>query len=334
MNTAEKRVLPAPPSLITALKAGFDVVTNHIELIVFPLALDLLLWLGPHLRLVTLIESLIEEFTNRPDMEAAETINTMQLSEDIWSAIAVRLNLFSFIRSYPVGIPSLMTSKQPIDAPHGELIMWEVTSLYAVFGLIIFFTIVGLFIGTLYFLLVSQASLSGKMKWREAFVRWPRASLQVFMLELFWLVILIGISILVSCVITIISLSGLAIGQLGILLLGGFVLWLLFPLLFSAHGIFVNQDKMWLSVRESVRLTRLTLPRTALFVLGVLLISEGLDLLWNIPEESSWLTVVGLAGHALVTSSLLAASFVYYQDAYRWVHWLLKQAKLSSTVVL
>ena len=332
MNTAEKQVLPGPPSLITALMAGFDAITNHIELILFPLALDLFLWLGPRLRLVTLIEGFIEDFINLPEMEAAETINIMQLSEGIWSSIAERLNLLTLLRSYPIGVPSLMASKQPIAAPIGELPSWDVTSFWVVLGLIIFFSLVGLFIGTLFFLLVSQASISGKVNWREAFVRWPGTSLQVFLLELFWLVILIGISILGSCVITFISLSGLAIGQFGILLLGGFVLWLLFPLLFSAHGIFVNQDKMWASVRASVRLTRLTLPRTALFIFGVLLISEGLDLLWSIPEESSWLTAIGIAGHALVTSSLLAASFVYYHDAYQWVQWLLKQAKLTSTV--
>jgi hypothetical protein len=333
MNTAEKQVLPAPPSLISALLAGFDVITNHIELIIFPLALDLLLWLGPRLRLVTLIERFIEDFINLPEMEAAETLNVMQLSEGIWSSIAERVSLFSLLRSYPVGLPSLMASKQPIEAPLGGVPAWDVTSYWAVLGLIIFFTVVGLLIGTLFFLLVSQASLSGEVKWREAFMRWPGASIQVFFLELFWLVILIGISILGSCVITFIALSGLAIGQFGILLVGGFVLWLLFPLLFSAHGIFVNQDKMWKSVRESIRLTRLTLPRTALFILGIILISEGLDLLWNIPEESSWLTVIGVAGHALVTTSLLAASFVYYHDAHRWVNWLLKQAKLSSSVL-
>lgn len=334
MNTTEKQVLPAPPSLITALMAGFDVITNHIELILFPLVFDLFLWMGPRLRLVTLIEGFIEDFINLSGVETAETTSLILLSESIWTSIAERLNLFSLLRSYPVGIPSLMASRQPLAAPFGGTPSWDITSLWVVLGMIVFFTLLGLFIGTLYFLLVSRASITGELNWREAFQSWPGASLQVFYLEIFWLVILIGVSILGSCIVTFISLSGLAIGQLGILLLGGFALWLLFPLLFSAHGIFVNQDKMWASVRTSVRLTRLTLPRTALFILGIILISEGLDLLWSIPEESSWLSAIGIAGHALVTTSLLAASFVYYYDAYRWVHWLLNKAKLSSKVVL
>jgi hypothetical protein len=63
----------------------------------------------------------------------------------------------------------------------------------------------------------------------------------------------------------------------------------------------------------------LTLPSTGLFLLVALLISQGLDTLWRAPGETSWLTMVGVAGHAFITTSLLAASFVYYQDANRWI---------------
>ena len=139
------------------------------------------------------------------------------------------------------------------------------------------------------------------------------------------------VSIPSSCLITAISVSGFAVGRLGIFFVGGVILWLLFPLLFSAHGIFVNQNKMWESVRKSIRLTRMTLPKTALFFLSIILIGEALDMLWSTPEEYSWLTLVGVAGHALVTTGLLAASFVYYRDADRWVNWVLKQATLSSS---
>jgi hypothetical protein len=42
------------------------------------------------------------------------------------------------------------------------------------------------------------------------------------------------------------------------------------------------------------------------------------------PEETSWLSLVGVAGHAFVTTGLLAASFIYYRDADRWVKAILK----------
>jgi hypothetical protein len=101
--------------------------------------------------------------------------------------------------------------------------------------------------------------------------------------------------------------------------------WLFLPLLFSAHGIFVFQRKMWASVKESVKMTRFTLPATGLFLLSVLVLSEGLAMLWRVPPETSWFTIVGIAGHAFVTTGLLAASFVYYRDANLWVEKLLRQ---------
>lgn len=330
MKTANNQVLPAPPSLMIALKAGFDAVTNHVGLILIPVAFDLFLWLGPHLKLERLITRLMDQMFSLPGMDATETVETVRLGQEVWSLVAERLNLFSILRSYPVGIPSLMASGQPVNTPLGIPFLWEASSPVVVLGLTLLFTLTGLGIGTFYFLLVAQASLSGEIHWRQTFGQWPRSTLQVFLLALFWIVLLIGISIPSSCIFTAVSLSGLAVGQIGIFLLGGFILWMLFPLLFSTHGIFVYQIKMWESVKESIRLTRMTLPKTALFFLGVLLISEGLDVLWSTPEENSWLTLIGVAGHALVTTSLLAASFVYYRDAGRWVNWMLKQAQLSS----
>jgi hypothetical protein len=116
-----------------------------------------------------------------------------------------------------------------------------------------------------------------------------------------------------------------------VLLFGVMVLWVMFPLLFSAHGIFIYQFKMWVSVRQGVRLTRLTLPRTGMMFLIMLVISEGLDTLWRVPPESSWISVVGVLGHAFVSTSLLAASFIYYRDATRWVQRLIQQSLLVET---
>jgi hypothetical protein len=63
----------------------------------------------------------------------------------------------------------------------------------------------------------------------------------------------------------------------------------------------------------------------------ILLISQGLDLLWQVPPQTSWFTLIGLIGHAFIVTGLLAASFVYYRDAGYWVDNLLQQTKLSSS---
>jgi hypothetical protein len=61
-----------------------------------------------------------------------------------------------------------------------------------------------------------------------------------------------------------------------------------------------------------------------IFVLG-----EVLNTLWRVPQETSWLTLVGILGHGFVTTSLLAASIIYYRDGVRWVDHILLQARLA-----
>jgi hypothetical protein len=96
-------------------------------------------------------------------------------------------------------------------------------------------------------------------------------------------------------------------------------------LLFSAHGIFINHLKVWPSIKQGIHITRLTLPTTSLFFLAVLLLSQGLAMLWRIPPENSWLMILGLAGHAFVTTGLLSASFIYYRDTDSWIRSLQEQ---------
>jgi hypothetical protein len=77
-------------------------------------------------------------------------------------------------------------------------------------------------------------------------------------------------------------------------------------------------------------MTNMTLPTTVLFVLSVFVLVQGLDILWRIPPTDSWLTLLGIAGHAFVTTGLLSASFVYYRDADRWARNLSQRARSLS----
>lgn len=81
-------------------------------------------------------------------------------------------------------------------------------------------------------------------------------------------------------------------------------------------------------------MTRMTLPTTALFILSIFVISEGLDILWRVPAEKSWLTLIGVGGHAFITSALLAASFIYYRDADLWTQGTLRMLKSQGGLTL
>ena len=333
MSTAEAQTLPAPPNLVASILAGFDAITNHVGLILFPVFLDLFLWLGPHLRLANLIEKIIALLSNLPagasGLDPAQSGDILRLTSNFWMFVGERFNLFSVLRTYPVGVPSLISGNQPVFSPLGQPLMWNIEALGVVLTWWVLLNLVGLALGCLYFQVVAQAVLQGEVDWPAIFRRWPQAAGQSVLLMLFWGLLLVGFSVPASCFLSLFTTTGAPVGRFGLLIFGGLLLWMIFPLFFSAHGIFVYGAGVVGSVRESVRVTRLTMPKTAFLFLVFFLISEGLGVVWRIPEDDSWMALVGVIGHAFVATSLLAASFLYYRDASRWVKRLIQQAKFS-----
>jgi cytochrome c oxidase assembly factor CtaG len=92
-----------------------------------------------------------------------------------------------------------------------------------------------------------------------------------------------------------------------------------FPVFFSPHGIYSQGQKAWKSLLASIRFTNITFFKTSLFIMLAILVNQGLNMVWQVPPEDSWLMMISIIGHAFVTTGMLAASFVYYQDMIRWV---------------
>jgi len=324
---------PSTPNFLKAIKTGFDATSNHIHLILFPIALDLLLWLGPHLRLTQLIRSIVDQLLSFQGVTDAAAQDLMKAGQEMWLLLADRFNLLSALRSYPIGIPSLMTSRLPIEIPGGSPVMWELHSVWSVLGIWVLLSLLGLILGTLYFTTVTQAAISGEVHWGQALRQWPQLAFRVVLLALFWVGLLGILAFPMACITSIAAVGGFAMIQCAMLIYGGFALWLIFPLLLSSQGVFVNQLKVFASIKASSQLTRLTFSSTALFFLSVILLSKGLDMLWQVPPENSWLTLIGVVGHAFITTGLLAASFVYYRDADHWTQEVLRQLKTNATKV-
>jgi hypothetical protein len=282
------------------------------------------------LRLKKLIETLLAEMSVFTANEGPELSRMLETSRDVWLQMAEKINLAVALRSYPVGIPSLMASALPSATPLGTPWMIEINSLGYAFLIIILLLGVGLIAGTFYYLVVAQAALDGDLQWKKILYEWPRASLKVILLALIWIALFLLVSIPASCLVSVMTLAGFSLGQLMILFYGGFLIWLIFPLLFSAHGIFVKRCGVWVSIRSSIRITNVTLPTTLLFFVSVFLLTQGLDILWRIPPSDSWLLLLGVVGHAFVVTGLLSASFVYYRDADQWVTSMSKRGQSSS----
>ncbi len=115
----------------------------------------------------------------------------------------------------------------------------------------------------------------------------------------------------------------LANGAIFVILLLAF--WLVVPLFFMPHGIFARRQNAFVSARTSLRLARFTFPTSSMFIISVIILSQGMNYLWSVPSNDSWMTLVGIAGHAFITTAVLAASFVYYRDMNVWLQTVFEQ---------
>ncbi|MCJ7534112.1 MAG: hypothetical protein MUO57_01095 [Anaerolineales bacterium] len=331
MNRDSQLTLPPAPNLIGAIRSGFDAITNHIWLILFPIILDLFLWIGPRIKLTSLINNTSEELFRVSASQDPSLVELLGPMQEIWAEFAEQFNMLVLLRSYPVGITSLVVAKSAATSPVADLVgSWEIGSLWGVLLAFVVISLIGIAGGTLFFLVVAQAAVIGDISWKQAFSEWLWSSLQMFFLAILWTVIFLVITIPGSFLLSLVILSGVSYGQCALLVFAGAVFWLILPLVFSPHGIVLNQNSFFESVKISANLARKTLPSTVLFVLAVFLLSKGLDILWSYPKPTSWFLLVGILGHALVTTGLLAASFVYYRDALRWMEEMVKVRDLKT----
>lgn len=313
-----------PPNLISALLAGFDSVTSHLVILSLPVCLDLFIWLGPRLKISVLINSTLNQIASVEHASGTDVGGVVLASQELWQSIGEQINLFSALRSLPVGVASLMASILPSDAPISSM-SWQLDTWLVVFLTWLVLGGIGLILGTFYFLVTAKIALENQVNLRTMLQVFPWTLGQVIFLTFIWLVGIILLSIPASVMLSLVLSIGSLFGQLILLMIAGFIMWLFFPLIFSLHGIFVHQLKVFPSIRKSIQIVQMTLPMTALFILSIFVIDYGLGLLWQIPVEDSWLILLGIFGHAFVATGLLAASFIYYRDADRWVASILKK---------
>jgi hypothetical protein len=313
MEARQTDQLPPPPGLIASLAAGFDAIANNLTVIAFPVLLDSLLWLGPHLRIRQLLQPLITNLSTLAE-SGSFGVEEITLAQQVWGDFSEGFNLAAALRTFPVGVSSLMSGIMPTQTPFGLPLEAEIATAPALIGWLLLLTLCGWIAGGLYFhrvaRLVHKETGSGE-SWRSV--------AQTVVLSITWLMVLMMAAMPVLLIFGLLTVINPGLAQVAAFLFALVLVWLLLPVFFSPHGIFTRQQHAFASILSSFWLVRFTLPSSGLFVLSILVISHGLSLLWRVPEQSSWMTAVGILGHAFVTTSLLAASFIYYRDMHAWL---------------
>ncbi len=334
METNTLKQIDNPPKLMNAIIAGFNVIANHIILILFPVVLDIFIWLGPRLRLHNVLEPMISRANQTlSTYNNVEITQLLESAQEAWSLIINRINLTNSISTFPLGIPSLLAGTELTGNPIGTEISYELPS----FGLAIIVFIllggIGLLIGGFYFSAIAKTVSTSQEKFSLTVV--GSQLISTFALLFLTIGILIIVIIPALLIVSVFALFSPAIAQIVLLIFSFIFIWILIPLVFSPHGIFLNHLNVIKSIITSFRLVRLLLPGTGLFLLLAMLIAQGLDILWLSAPSSSWFTLIGIIGHAFIYTSLITGSFIYYRQGLEWMEKNIQQLTqgLSKTNV-
>jgi hypothetical protein len=323
MESTRVENLPPPPGVISSIKAGFDVIAAHLTGILLPLCLDLFLWLGPRLRMDAWFNSF------KADMMAiwkligispSEIQEMLARNETTLSSI----NLFWILRTIPVGIAGLIIPEADPETPFGSPSILQVNA-FTLLGWIALLSLLGWLGGSLYFYLVAKVVAAGEI---EISLRW--AIVQTVMLSVVWTIFMFVFGFPAQMILLSILQANQVLGLMLVIPLSLISMWVIVPLFFWPHGIFLKRQNFLMSILSSVQLARFTLPTSSMFILTIFLLSVGLNFLWRIPPEASWMTLVGIFGHAFVATALLAASFIYYRDMNKWLQVVFERLKSNA----
>lgn len=327
MEVSRIENLPPPPGIINSIKAGFDIIASHMTAILIPLLLNLFFWLGPRLRMDTLFNSIKNDVVmiwQRGGVPAQD----IQGFLDLYERTIPHINLFWILRTLPIGISSLLLPQESSATPLGVPTILQVSGL-SLPAWIFLLTLLGWIGGGLYFRSVAWIATPAT---DQTGIRSSNAILQTILISIFCILFLIMVGFPLFTILFLVLQWNAFLANLFVLFLSLASMWVIVPIFFWPHGVFVKKQNVITSILSSIQLTRFTLPTSSMFVLAVFLLSFGLNYLWNIPPEDSWMTLIGIFGHSFVTTALLAGSFIYYRDMSVWLQSVIEKLRPNNAV--
>jgi hypothetical protein len=292
-------------------------------LVAVPLLLDLFLWLGPRLSIEPVLVRTDKLLTTALTAEGTG----IEVSQIQWVRLWLdqmmkQFNLFVALRPGPViGVPSLMSSPTlliekggaswPLPHARPEIV---VSSALAALGWSIGLAALGLGLNAIYMRAVGIAVIddlaypvNGPDGWIAV---WQR--ILGFVLSL--ILLLIPMSGIAGFLVALAGLISGYIAQVLLMTLISFAFFFLFHLLFVVPGLVQLRRPALQAIRESILLTQGNILSVVGLILLILVVSDGLNVVWRLPEPSSWTMAVGIIGHAFISATLTSTLFIFYHE--------------------
>lgn len=318
MSTNEKFIKISFPSITRVLGEGFNKTAENLYLLVLPVMIDLLIWLGPRLRIYELFHNEIDAIFTEINKNAPQELS-MQIGSlyDSMVLLIRDLNLTSMLGSIPFSIPALFGGMILPGSPLPGMRTIEINSFFTGLILVIILGIIGLVLGIFYYSIIGQtcAYSRGKLTFRKFLKNASNIVLMLLALFAAGLVLLLP----VSCLFTLLAFISISVAQVISLILFLGLAWLIIPLFFTPHAILLSDFRLMDAIKLSWRMSRWLSGPTSFFIIACVILFQGLNLIWTIPSSDSWLLLIGIFGHAFISTALICASFILYQQNLKWL---------------
>jgi len=307
---------PPPISVIESLTSGFETVVNRLYLILIPLALDILIWVGPRISYQQALGALgTPEFATRLGATFQQMLFPMSPEQYFHPMLSAQY--------LPVlGIPSVLNSRDASQLPFAFAPpVFNVSSYSGMLLLFIGSFQVGLIVLILYFGLIAQAVNDGpndlgRLVRRSSWIILQLLAVEgVLALPVFLCVMLSAPEMFMAQVT---AANETLLGLITRIVLGS--LWLTIIALFSftIHSMLLNNRNVLGSMWDSMRVVQWNMPATLgmLILAGVIFL--GMQAVWRMADTSSWITLAAIGGNAFISTGLATATFVFFKDRYRY----------------
>ncbi len=327
-------------NIFSCLTMGFETVARHPGLITIPTLLDLFLWLGPRLSFAPLFQTMAQ-MAQTIGTDAGEGVLAFQ---QMLADLGARLNGFILAGPAPLtsipmllfeiqtklnivrgwdqnslGVPSLLaelvTNGRPLSVQSDIVVSTSLAALGWILGIIV----MGALLNAYYLRSVGQRVVE------ESEIELPRVQStlklwgQLLQLMFVLALVLLAVSAFMAILVAITQMVHSFFAEF----ISAFFLSTIFfvglHLIFVIPGIVQLRRGILQAVHESLILVRSDFLSVMLLLLLLFVIARGFDFVWTLPASTSWAMLIGIVGHAFVSTALTAALFVFYQDRLRFL---------------
>lgn len=308
--------------IIDTLSAGFAAVHRRPWPLLFPLSLDLWLWLGSKLSGAPVFnwlggqwETLVRNSAaaGGPALAPDQVNDQINQVRDLTNALS-GWNVFGIVGFWDT--PSLMAQQPSVPAlPWWAPPTWVVDQFWLLALLGLALGLFGLLLGSAYL-----EGLGGQIRGDD--FRLGRYLGRVGLIWgrlLLYRLILLGVALVflfpTACVLIAAALAGgLELAGLGLGVLAMLALWVGLFLFFAIDAIVVSNVGPLSGIWRSLRLVRSFFGSSLLFIVLYFVIGMGVPLALSYLVANPVGAALGSAAHAYVLSGIVAAALIFYRD--------------------